>query len=770
MIRHRLLLIELLIIAALAGILFVQPTVAQEAAQPEVVSEVIIEGNERVDAHRILSQMRLRPGATFSPEALNDDYYRIFALREFDNVRIQPEPGDDGILLRVMVDELPLLNDVVFEGNEKLSDKRLQELTGLSAGVPLDRNRLVQAPRLIEDEYRDKGYYFASVSLDRQAVEETGVARFQVREGPRVLVRGIEFKGNASIPDSRLKEQIETKKRFWPFITGAYSEEQLQRDVQKLRAYYVGQGFLDVEVSRAVSFDDRRERAYVEFIVSEGIRYRVASVTIRDPRSILSAAYLAEQMRLQPGGFLTTDDLQGDARDIAEAYGRIGYVHSEVAPRTEYTAEPGTVDVMIQIDAGPKVRIGEIMVRGNEQTLDKVVLRELRFFPEEIADSREINDGRRRLNQSRLFSNAQVSLLPTEDPNVDDVLVTVEEAQTGSFIIGAGVNSNSGLVGNVMLEQNNFDITRLPRYWGDDMAFRGAGQRAYLSLEPGTEMQQYRVGFMEPYLFDRSIRMHTSAHYYERDRHIYDERRLGGQLSLGHEIRRDVMATVGFRADQIEIDDVDFDAPTDVFDVEGRSILTSISLALTRDKTDNIWQPTTGSRVTGEIEQAGAMGGDYTFTKFYLDARRYWTITEDDLGRRSVFNLRGRAGYAAGDPPIFERFYAGGQGSIRGFRYRGVGPFERDEPIGGDFLLLAGGEYEFPLYGKNLRGVLFLDTGTVESSTTISTYRAAAGFGFRLTLDVFGQPLPFMFDFGFPISKADDDETQIFSFNIAWNF
>ena len=146
------------------------------------------------------------------------------------------------------------------------------------------------------------------------------------------------------------------------------------------------------------------------------------------------------------------------------------------------------------------------------------------------------------------------------------------------------------------------------------------------------------------------------------------------------------------------------------------------------------------------------------------------TVTEDVLGRRSVFKLKARAGFAPGDPPIFERFYAGGQGTIRGFEYRGVGPFERDEPIGGEFLLLLGSEYEFPLFGKNFSGVLFLDSGTVEENTSISTMRAAAGFGFRFTVDMFGAPVPFALDFGFPLVKDDDDETQVFSFSIAWSF
>ena len=152
-----------------------------------------------------------------------------------------------------------------------------------------------------------------------------------------------------------------------------------------------------------------------------------------------------------------------------------------------------------------------------------------------------------------------------------------------------------------------------------------------------------------------------------------------------------------------------------------------------------------------------------------VDGRKYWTITKDVLDRRSVLVVRGYAANAFGDPPIFERFFAGGQGSIRGFKYRGVGPHENDTAIGGDFIALASAEYLFPIFDKTLQGVLFLDTGTVEKNISFGSWRSSVGFGVRFTVPFLG-PVPFALDFGIPISKKKGDETEVFSFSIGVSF
>ena len=751
------------------GLSALSPLRAQETAQGPKIVEVVIEGNKRVDANRILSQMRLRKGSLYTPAAANEDFKRIYSLGEFDNVVLVPEPVADGLRLRVVVTQRPLLKSIEFVGAKEIKPKKLRKLTELAEGMPLDRHRLLLASAVIVEEYKRRGFYFAEAKLERDLLEAEGAARFTISEGPKVRVRKVKYSGNDSIGSGTLNGKIGTKARFWPFRSGEFSIDELEQDVAKIKSYYLKQGFLDIEVGRSLEFNTKKTRVVIEFIVKEGTRYRVASVTVRGADK-LSPAYLTKAMKLQVGEFYTAEALEADAKYVIHSYGRVGYVHAAVRPKTEYTTQAGKLDIIFEVVEGPKITIGEIKITGNKVTRQKVLLRELEFEPGDIADSKQIEDARRRLMQTQLFSVADVSLLPTRQETIEDVLVNVEEGNTAQLIFGAGVSSDAGLIGNISLRQKNFDWRRWPRGWGDPGAFRGAGQQFRIVLEPGVSRQQYSIGFTEPYLFDRKIRLDTSGSYFQRDRDVYDEKRLGGQFSLGKNLRRYWYGALGLRMEAIDIDHVAGDAPTDVFDVEGSSYLSAANVRLIRDNTDTFFGSTTGSRLGLRVEQAGALGGDYTFSKFIVDGKRYWTVTEDVLGRRSVFKLKGRAGFAPGDPPIFERFYAGGQGTIRGFVYRGVGPFERDEPIGGDFLLLLGTEYEFPLVGKNFSGVVFLDSGTVEEDTGISTMRVAAGFGLHFKVNMFGAPVPFALDFGFPLVKEDDDETQVFSFSIAWSF
>jgi outer membrane protein insertion porin family len=226
---------------------------------------------------------------------------------------------------------------------------------------------------------------------------------------------------------------------------------------------------------------------------------------------------------------------------------------------------------------------------------------------------------------------------------------------------------------------------------------------------------------------------------------------------------------MNLRLENINISSIDATAPKDVKDVKGSSGLTSVEVGLVKDTTDSFLFPTEGYRLMGSIEQAGALGGSYTFTKATVDGRKYWTVTKDVQDRRSVLGLHARVANAFGDPPIFERFFAGGQGSIRGFEYRGVGPRKNHTELGGNFMVLVSTEYQFPIYEKTLSGVLFLDTGTVEKNISLGAWRASVGFGVRFTVPFFG-PVPFALDFGIPIAKQSGDQTEIFSFSIGTSF
>ncbi len=746
---------------------------AEAEPSGEKIVRIVLRGNVRTTAHRILGQMRLRDGSLYTPAAVDEDLKRIYSLGEFENVVLRPQREADGLVLVVEVTERPVLVRLEFDGNRRFSAKDLGEVVGVTPGNLIDRHKIFAAARAIERKYRESGHYFVHVALDEETLSSQRVARYVIDEGPRVRISKVAFSGNHSIPASELEGKIETKAYMLILSPGTFDEEQLARDIVAVRNYYIEQGFLDVRVDRELEFNADKTRLAVRFMVDEGPRYKVRSVAMEGVQRF-SRALLEKQMELAPGTPYTADRVRHDVEMVRGTYGEVGYIDLSIRPIIDFTDEPGQVDLTLKVEEGKPVRIGEIRVEGNRLTQDKVVRRELRFFPEEAVNTKLIDAARRRLEGTGLYrpGSIQITTLPTKDPEVMDLLVRVEETETTNLILGAGISSNSGVVGNISLVQRNFDIADWPKssqeFWRGE-SFRGAGQLFQIVLEPGTELQRYRVDFRDPHLFDSNYSMSLSGFFFQRGRDTYDEQRVGGSIGFGRELSENLQAFVNLRLENINISNIDAGSPQDVFDVEGSSMLTSVEVGLVKDTTDSFLFPTEGYRLSGSVEQAGALGGSYTFTKVVVDARKYWTVTRDVLDRRSVLAVKARVGDILSDAPIFERFFAGGQGSIRGFEFRGIGPRQGDTALGGNFLALASAEYQFPIFEKNLSGVLFLDTGTVEKKISLSTWRAAVGFGVRFTVPFFG-PIPFALDFGFPISKDGDDQTQVFSFSIGTSF
>jgi outer membrane protein insertion porin family len=339
------------------------------------------------------------------------------------------------------------------------------------------------------------------------------------------------------------------------------------------------------------------------------------------------------------------------------------------------------------------------------------------------------------------------------------------------------------VLGTISFTQRNFDILAWPDSWKQFLraqTLKGAGQTFRIVAEPGTEMMRFQVEWLDPAIFDQPYSVGAQAFLFTRERETYDESRYGVVGSLGHRFANQWYGELAVRPEGVDIDNLTLHAPPEVRDVEGMSFLTGFKGSLIRDRTDSRWMPSEGDRIMLSAEE---VVGSFNFLRTNAEYRFYRTLYTDALDRKHILATRLAAGEIIGDAPVFEEFYGGGTGSVRGFKYRGISPRSaggfydgkvrgEGEPIGGDFSLFAGTEYSFPIFGteaSQLRGVLFLDTGTVEQDIGITAYRASVGFGVRWAIPFLG-PVPLAFDFGFPVSKQDDDDTQIFSFSVGWSF
>jgi len=790
-----------LLLTLLAGAPVAIGQTRPSAISPELVGrrveEIRIIGRTRPLSSATLSevtrQIRTREGAPLDPATVEADYQRVYALRKFSNVEARVEPTATGVIVVFEVAEQDLIREIRIVGNDDVDTASIQAVIDLKVGEAIDSFRLGLARDAIVRLYRNKNQPHAHVEVDEDELKK-GIVVFKIVEGPKVRIRRIQILGNRSFTDSRIKDQIKSKSWFPLFVAGTFDPDIIEQDVAAIRQFYENHGFFDVRVGRKIVVSPTQKEVMVSFVIEEGRRYVVDRVRFNIqpapdcPPSGVTEAELRKDLKLTEGRYYDADLVKRDIKQIVKVYSPRGYIYVPQDPNPDrdymrireerfFRRDAGRVEVVYNIQEGKPFRLGEIIVAKNAKTQDKVILREMRVQPGQLYNSAEINSAADRIKATGLFQNVTITPIvppdaPAEEgqPPVRALLVEVQESQTARFLIGAGVTSNVGLLGNLTYEQRNFDITNWPSTPSEiftSRAFAGAGQTFRLQLEPGTELNRARVDFIEPWLFDQPYSFGASAYLSQRIRRDWDENRIGGRLSLGRRLNDQWSVRVFLRGEDVEIADIDDKEmrALEVLEYEGHSTLTSTGLVIRRDTTDSPLLPSKGTVTTFEWEHYGTLGGDFQFDKFTLGWNAYQTLYEDLLERKTILAVRADAGYITGSAPFFEKFYGGGIGSLRGFRYRGISPRSgiEDDPVGGDFMLTGSVELSFPLAGDMLRGVVFVDAGTVERDMEIGTIRSSVGFGIRLTLPFFGQ-LPIALDFGFPITKDDQDDTRIFSF------
>ena len=766
------------------------------------IAEIQLEGLQRVHQQTVYNNIRSSVGGPFDPAVVRADVARLNRLGQFRFVEADAQLREDGsVLLLYRFTEQAIISEVQVVGNRLITDQDLLAVAPLVSGGPRDDFLIQNARRAMEELYRKRGHYLTTVTINQPELDRAGLLIFQVNEGPRVKVRVIEFQGNQAFEDDALWPEIKTRTAMFLFRKGELDEEQLTDDVAALDRFYKDRGYLDVRVDRQIEISPDGSEAKVTFVVAEGPRYTVRSIrtntTEGKPLKVFAPEQIAAIIELKEGDVYSRELTRKSIAAIQEAYGAMGYMLSEDDRRqtrseswmvlvdlTELrVADAAQVDVIFEILEGQQYRVGEVQVQGNFLSRDKIVRRELiNVTPGRPFDTREIELSEDRLERTRLFNQARITVQreDPDEPGYRDVLVEVKERNTGSINFGVAVGSDSGLFGELSLSQNNFDITDTPETLNEMItgrAFRGGGQRFNATLRPGTEIFQYIMSLTEPHLFDTDYSGTISGQFRNRIYDEYDEQRFGVSLGGGRQFGDVWQANLRSRVERIELDNIEPEAPTEVFLDAGPDVLTTLGVGFARTTLPLIGRPGSGSRFELSYDRYGIFGGDIDFNLVNSEYTVFFTMNEDFLGRLTTLKFSTRVGYIwGGRAPTYERFYLGGR-TLRGFEFRTVSPKgiradnlqPSDEAVGGNFLFFVGTQYEFPLLGDALTGVFFVDSGTVTESPGFDPYRVSVGLGIRMAIPQFG-PNPLAFDFAFPVLKDDSDEEQVFSFSIDLPF
>jgi outer membrane protein assembly complex protein YaeT len=764
--------------ADLSGI---APRGSEASAQAGTIGSVRTVGNRSIETDKILSCVRSRTGQVFDEKLASEDAKRIAGLEGVEYAYYSTEIVEGAVQLTFVVAERPVVRSIVFKGNKKVRAGTLRTKLGFKKGERLEVVVAEAGRTDLVELYRKKGFAFAEVRLDDEKLR-SGEVVYTIEEGPRVKITAVRFKGNDSIKNGDLRKVIKTEARKFVFWPSYYTEEGIEKDVLKLQKVYYEKGFLDSRVRSLKKLSEDKKKIRITFVISEGMVYTVEGVDI-EGNEHFSDQELFAQLKSSKGAVYSEKQSLSDVKQLLKVYREAGYIDVKAEHRVRY-GEKGTVFVTFEVTEGHRFRIGRIMITGNDQTKDKTirqVLEEYKFSPGNWYNA-DIARGDGTGYLEKLVGRTVMTEAPHSSyikhsgtqPEQRDAQVSVTEGKSGMVMLGAGVASDSGVIGQLVFEQQNFDISDKPRSFGEFItgrAFKGAGQNLRVSLSPGTQVSEYMVSFSEPYFQNKPTTLELVGSSWERWRESYDEKRLKGFVGFEDRLEKSWRRSTGFRAENVEVVNLDSDAPQEVIDDKGNNFIGAVRFGVGKDLRDDRFNPTSGYMSDAGYEQAA---GDHTFGILSGTYRRYETLAQDLAERKTVLAAKLHAATVLGDAPVFEKFYAGGSGfyGIRGFDYRGVSTRglqtnvampERKDPIGSDWIFLANAEVTVPLAGDSLSWLLFVDSGAIDTGP----YRIGAGVGIQILIPQWFGPVPMRFELAAPIKKDDNDDTQVFSFSVG---
>lgn len=751
-----------LVLCALGAIAFGRPVAAQTTAFN--VKEIVITGNRSVSDQLIRSQLRVRPGQPYRASDIQRDIRRLFDLGYFSDIKADVRETVDGVIIEYILTERKIIRDVVIVGNRYVNDATLAEVLKAKPGQTYVPGGYQQDQDAIIAVYRGRGFASVNVDVRVREISRTEVELiYTVDEGLKVKVRRIHILGTQAVPERELRRAMRTRPPILRLFGGGYNEDTFRQDLTRILDAFADRGHIDAEIveTRVDYVPGRGNRVDLTIVVSEGPEYVVDQVDL-DGNEVYDRGPLLRHTKTVVGDVYNQGQVDAEAEAIQEFYSSHGYILASVASRLDIDREQHTIGVTYSVTERQLMYVGRVLVRGNVKTKDEVIRRELTIHPGDRYDGTKLQTSRERLMRTDYYQEVTVTTEATDVPNQRDLVYLVEEQRTGQFNFGAGFSTNDSLIGQISVQQNNFDITNFP-------TFTGAGQHITAIAAPGTVLSSYRLSFTEPYLWGNPVSGGFDLFFLEREFSEYDQDTQGATVRLGKRLTDVTSAAVGYTYQIVDISNVDADAPVIIRGEKGETTKSSVSLSYVTDTRDNSRIPTSGARHGGTVEVAG-LGGDSEFAKVVQESHWFMPFP---LQEDWTLMIRGEVGAAFdyGDNPrvpVFDRFFAGGTGSVRGYDFREVGPRQFGDPIGGELLTDGTFELGIPLF-PIVRGYTFFDWGQVwvdPSDFLDPGLKTAAGVGVGLMT-----PLgPMRFDFGFPLNPDDDQGDGEFHLSTGFAF
>ncbi|RZI99965.1 MAG: outer membrane protein assembly factor BamA [Brevundimonas sp.] len=753
-----------------------------QAAQDErvVVNRILVRGNQRIDQTTVLSYLPIQPGDTVDPVSLDVAVRSLNRTQLFADVQLGVQPNGD---LVVEIVENPIINQVVFEGNSALGEKKLTEEVTLKPRGIYTRARVQEDVGKIVELYRLSGRISATVTPKLVQLEQNRVdVIFEINEGPETGIQAITFLGNSAFSDDDLRSVMVTKETEWWRLFGSndnYDPNRLDYDREQLRKFYTNRGYYDFRIVSGVAELAPDDSAFgVTMTLDEGDRYNFGTVDVVTESSRLNADFLKLLLPIRTGDLYESDKIESAVDALTFAAGSAGYAFVEIEPTYRADPETDTVNITFNVKEGQRVYVDRINVIGNTRTLDNVIRREMMLSEGDAFNRNLLERSRNNLRALGFFKEVTVEEGRGSAPDRSVVNVTVEEQPTGELSVGAGFSSVDSFVVNLGITERNF---------------RGRGQNVVARVEWGSLRQQIDFRFTEPKFLGRDLRAGFDAFHSRYDLSeysSYDYRSTGGGLRISYPLNGFTLLSARYflKSDEVIVPNNYCSqvgaGSTALCDQVGSFLNSSAGYTLFVDRRNDPVRPTRGWTASLRQDFAG-IGGDVNYVKTEADVAAYWGITPE-----WVVTASSSSGYITGwggDPiRINDRFFKGGN-TFRGFETAGLGPRDTQttDSLGGNFYAIGTLELTVPNglpeeYG--IRTSLFTDVGTLgvldERYTVDATgnpdpsivdelkLRASAGVSIH-----WRSPMgPIRFDLSKILGQEDYDKTETFRFSTSTQF
>jgi outer membrane protein insertion porin family len=735
------------------------------------VASIEIRGNKKIELPAIEGRLTLKSGDSYTPENVRGQIRILYETGYFEDVQVETESTPEGIALTFIVQEKPFITEIVFDGNEELSDDKLKEKITIKSQAFLDQQQAKESAEKIRLAYQEDGYFSAQVIPIVQTLDEDRKRlTFFIKEGEKAKIKTVNFDGMRSATKSEIFKVTATREwvpwyglftqlKLPSFLSdaGVLKREEMNNDVERIREVLLNKGYLNAQVGLpSVELSEDKKWFVVTYAVNEGEPFTVSEVGFRG-NTVFEDPELRDKMKIKPGEIFQRQKIRDEITRLTDLYGSKGYAFAEVVPNVNPNAEERTASIILNIKEGEMMRIRQININGNDKTKDNVIRRELRVDEQDVIDTPSLKRSFQRLNNLNFFET--VEILPQQvDVDKVDLNVRVKEKPTGQFSIGGGFSTLDKLVAIADITEGNLG---------------GNGWMGRIRGQLGQQRTLGLITFRNPYLNDSLTSMQLDVYRSMTNYITYFEKKSGASITFGRWLSEYVTGSISFVAEELNFSDPTIDAPPIITNQLGTQTTTGFRTSLARDTRDYFLDPRSGLRTSAGFDFGTPyLGGTNNFYKYYVDVIKYTPLPFDT---RFSFHVRyGAAEGLNGKPvPLTELFFVGGINTMRGFVFGRAGPVTASGSLlGAEKELIFNNDFIFTISSEaKLNGVIFFDYGKgfgpggafPEDEKLSFNLRPAAGIEARW-ISPFG---PLRAAYGINLDPREGERKGVFEFTIG---